>query len=63
MIYQLGSSENAVRKAFELSQNGFYVLPVRPPSVPKGTSRLRISLTAGIEDEEMYRLITLLKEA
>lgn len=59
----VGSSENAVRKAFELSQNGFYVLPVRPPSVPKGTSRLRISLTAGIEDEEMYRLITLLKEA
>lgn len=58
----VGSSENAVRKAFELRQNGFYVLPVRPPSVPEGTSRLRISLTAGIEDEEMYRLITLLKE-
>ena len=59
----VGSSEDAVRKASELRQNGFYVLPVRPPSVPEGTSRLRISLTAGIEDEEMYRLITLLKEA
>lgn len=59
----MGSSEDAVRKASELRQNGFYVLPVRPPSVPEGTSRLRISLTAGIEDEEMYRLITLLKEA
>ena len=59
----VGSSEDAVRKASELRQNGFYVLPVRPPPVPEGTSRLRISLTAGIEDEEMYRLITLLKEA
>lgn len=42
----IGDSNATVRKAEELERKGFYVLPIRPPTVPDGTSRIRISLTA-----------------
>lgn len=41
----VGGSDAAVQKAEELQRKGFYVLPVRPPTVPEGTSRIRFSLT------------------
>ena len=53
----VGESEDCARKAEELRRKGFYCLPVRPPTVPKGTSRIRISLTADIEEEEIRRFI------
>lgn len=58
----LGASEKAIEKAAEMQQKGFYVLPVRPPTVPEGTSRLRFSLTAAITPEEIGQLIRTLKE-
>ena len=39
-----------------IHRKGFYVLPVRPPTVPEGTSRLRISLTAAVTEEEVDSL-------
>ena len=56
----IGDSGAAVRKAEELRRKGFYVLPVRPPTVPEGTSRIRFSLTATVTDEEIKRLIEIL---
>ena len=53
----LGASTDATDKAERLQANGFYVLPLRPPTVPQGTSRLRLSLTAAISDEDVTRLI------
>lgn len=53
-----GESSIAVRKAEELQRKGFYALPVRPPTVPEGTSRIRFSLTAEISEEEIVRLTT-----
>ncbi|KGO00622.1 8-amino-7-oxononanoate synthase [Porphyromonas macacae] len=42
----LGENSKAVEVAEQLQKLGYYVLPIRPPTVPKGTARLRFSLTA-----------------
>ena len=41
----IGDIEKTVYIAEELLDNGFYVLPIRPPTVPEGSSRLRLSVT------------------
>jgi 8-amino-7-oxononanoate synthase len=45
-----------------LCENGFFVLPIRHPTVPKGTERLRISLNAAISEEQIWKLIELCKQ-
>ena len=55
--YVLGNSERAITAAEQLQREGFYLLPVRPPTVPQGSSRLRISLNAEITDTEIEQLI------
>ena len=55
-----GDSSEAVRKASEMQQAGFYLLPVRPPTVPEGTSRLRVSMTAAITMDEVKDLCGLI---
>lgn len=52
----LGESAEAIRYAEQLQRKGFYALPVRPPTVPAGTSRIRFSLTAALTEEETSRL-------
>jgi 8-amino-7-oxononanoate synthase len=42
----LGDNDRAVRVSARLDEAGFGVRPIRPPSVPAGTSRLRLSLNA-----------------
>ena len=59
--YVLGESERAVEVALRLQHEGFYLMPVRPPTVPRGTSRLRISLNAECSDSDIDRLITTLQ--
>ena len=53
----IGDSAEAVRHAEDMQRRGFYVRAVRPPTVPEGTARLRISLRADMTDEEMEQLI------
>lgn len=52
----VGESNQTILKAEDMQRKGFYVLPVRPPTVPEGTSRLRISLTAAVTEEEVDSL-------
>ena len=57
----IGDSAEAVRRAEEMQRRGCYVRAVRPPTVPEGTARLRLSLRADMTDEEMEWLITCIK--
>lgn len=56
----IGESQKTVNLAKHIQSEGFYVMPVRPPTVPKQSARLRISLTALIEQSEIDALIALL---
>lgn len=57
----IGSNEDTVQKCDILYQNGYFTLPIRPPTVPAGTSRLRLSLTTEIEEKELFNAISLVK--
>ena len=46
----LGDNDRAVAVAQMLQTGGFDVRAIRPPSVPDGTARLRISVNAGLSD-------------
>ena len=56
--YVLGSNESAINKAQQLRDAGFYVLPIRPPTVPVGTARIRIVMNANLTTEDCARLIS-----
>jgi 8-amino-7-oxononanoate synthase len=56
----LGEPARAVEKARELYANHILVPAIRPPTVPKGTSRLRVSLMAGHTRDDVERLLSLL---
>jgi len=51
----LGENERAVRFSALLNEAGFGVRPIRPPSVPAGTSRLRLSLNAKLSTTLLAR--------
>jgi 8-amino-7-oxononanoate synthase len=56
----VGDARRAVARARRLEGEGFLVPAIRPPSVPEGSSRLRISLTAGHTTEDVARLVAAL---
>lgn len=53
----LGSNEATLGAAEHLQSEGFAVRGIRPPTVPPGGSRLRLSLTARIPQQELSRLV------
>ncbi|CAB1216754.1 8-amino-7-oxononanoate synthase [Acinetobacter bouvetii] len=56
----IGESQKTVEKAKQLQHAGFYIMPVRPPTVPKHSSRLRISLTSQVNATDIDQLVALL---
>jgi 8-amino-7-oxononanoate synthase len=59
----LGSNEAALECAERLNAAGFGVRAIRPPTVPAGTARLRISLTSGLSKEDIEKLAAALTSA
>ena len=56
----IGDTEEAVRMSNTLFANGILVTAIRPPTVPEGTARLRITLSAAHNSEQIDKLISTL---
>lgn len=59
----LGNETTVMRVADELLQSGFLVGAIRPPTVPAGTARLRITLSAAHNTQQIDDLLAALAQA
>jgi 8-amino-7-oxononanoate synthase len=59
----LKTPDRAMQVAGQLERDGFFVAAIRPPTVPAGTSRLRISLSSGHTSADVERLVVALRTA
>ena len=57
----VGGARDAVAWSEQLAEQGLLVPAIRPPSVPAGTARLRVSLTAGHTADDIDRLAEALR--
>jgi 8-amino-7-oxononanoate synthase len=53
----LGSEQRALQASATLLEQGLWVPAIRPPTVPEGTSRLRVTLSAAHTDQQVDRLV------
>ena len=58
----LGDDETALTAARSLQQKGFDVRAIRPPTVPPGTARLRISINIGVDEKQISAFTTELQK-
>ena len=59
----VGAETETMRVAARLRERGFRVGAIRPPTVPAGTSRLRLSLNRTLTDAQLERFADALREA
>lgn len=59
----LHTEQRAVSVAEAVTEDGFFVRAIRPPTVPVGTARIRITLSAGHNREELHGLVASLQSA
>ncbi len=57
-----GSNERTVKTSERLQKEGYLLFPIRPPSVPEGSSRIRISLTSAIDREDVEEIPGIISE-
>lgn len=58
----VGDNQRALQLAAALYERGLWVPAIRPPTVPAGTARLRISLTAAHQPAQVASLVDALRE-
>ena len=58
----IGDNHEALRVANALVERGLWVPAIRPPTVPKGSARLRVSLSAAHSAEQVGKLIDALRD-
>ena len=58
----IGSNSDTVKIAEKLKSEGYYIPAIRPPTVPEGASRLRISLTSDILFNDIKRVYEIIHE-
>ena len=58
----VGDNEAALGISSALRERGLWVPAIRPPTVPQGTARLRISLSAAHTEQDVQHLITALHD-
>lgn len=59
----VGENSRALRLAERLRQRGCWVTAIRPPTVPPGTARLRLTLTAEHQFDDIDRLLEALHDS
>ncbi|MBP2238432.1 8-amino-7-oxononanoate synthase [Sinorhizobium kostiense] len=59
----IGDNSRAVRIAARLRREGFDIRPIRPPTVPEGTARLRIAITLHVDRRAIAEMLESLKVA
>lgn len=57
----IGDEERALVASRYLENEGYLVIAIRPPTVPAGTARLRLTFTAQHPDEEVDRLADIVR--
>ncbi len=58
----IGEVEQAGRFTKKLEEKGIYAPAIRPPTVPDGESRIRVTVTAAHDSEDVEKLITAFRE-
>ena len=58
----VGDAAEALRLSEALLERGIMISAIRPPTVPEGTARLRITLSAAHSDEQIDQLLSVLEE-
>lgn len=58
----IGDEHNALEASRLLMNEGFLVIAIRPPTVPDGTARLRLTFTAQHPDDEIARLAHVIRD-
>ncbi len=54
--------ERAIDMSRHLREKGLYIPAIRPPTVPKGTSRLRVTVTANHSEDQIHSALTIIQQ-